>query len=107
MSSSNLLPDLHIGFSRGRSGGLVFPSLSEFSAVYCDPHSQCYLTPISKLLGFPDSSVGKQSACSAGDLGLILGLGRYPREGQGCPLQYSGLENSMDCIVHGVAKSRT
>ena len=35
-----LFPDLHIGFSRGRSGGLVFPSLSEFSTVYCDPHSQ-------------------------------------------------------------------
>ena len=35
-----LLPDLHIGFSRGRSAGLVFPSLSEFSTVYCDPHSQ-------------------------------------------------------------------
>ena len=35
-----MLPDLHIGFSRGRSGGLVFPSLSEFSTVYCDPHSQ-------------------------------------------------------------------
>ena len=35
-----LLPDLHIGFSRGRSGGLVFPSLSELSTVYCDPHSQ-------------------------------------------------------------------
>ena len=34
-----MLPDLHIGFSRGRSGGLVFPSLSEFSTVYCDPHS--------------------------------------------------------------------
>ena len=38
MSSSNLLPDLHIGFSRGMSDGLVFPSLSEFSTVYCDPH---------------------------------------------------------------------
>ena len=35
-----MLPDLHIGFSRGRSGGLVFPSLSEFSTVYCDPHSR-------------------------------------------------------------------
>ena len=35
-----MLPNLHIGFSRGRSGGLVFPSLSEFSTVYCDPHSQ-------------------------------------------------------------------
>ena len=40
MCSSNLLPDLHIGFSRHRSGGLVFPSLSEFSTVDCDPHSQ-------------------------------------------------------------------
>ena len=38
MSSSNLLPDLHIGFSRGQSGSLVFPSLSEFSTVYCEPH---------------------------------------------------------------------
>ena len=42
-----------------------------------------------------------------GDLGLIPGLGRSPGEGKGYPLQYSGLENSMDCIVHGVAKSRT
>src|SRR5574341_1916442 len=40
MSSSNLLSDLHIGFSRGRSDGLIFPSLSEFSTVYCNPHSQ-------------------------------------------------------------------
>ena len=38
MSSSNLFSDLHIGFSRGKSGGLIFPSLSEFSTVYCDPH---------------------------------------------------------------------
>ena len=40
-----------------------------------------------------------------GHLGLILGLGRSPGEGNGCPLQYSGLENSMDCTVPGVAKS--
>ena len=52
-------------------------------------------------------SAGKESACNAGDLGLIPGLGRSPGEGKGYPLQYSGLENSMDCIVHGVAKSRT
>ena len=58
-------------------------------------------------LGFPDSSVGKESSCNAGDLGSILGLGRYHGEGKGYPLQYSGLENSMDCIVHGVAKSQT
>ena len=47
-------------------------------------------------LGFPDSSVGKESICNAGDLGSILGLGRSPGEGNGYPLQYSGLENSME-----------
>ena len=45
-------------------------------------------------------SAGKESACSAGDLGSIPGLGRFPGEGKGYPLQYSGLENSMDCIVY-------
>ena len=58
-------------------------------------------------LGFPDSSIGKESACNTGDLGSIAGLGRSPAEGKGYPFQYSGLENSMDCIVHGVAKSWT
>ena len=57
--------------------------------------------------GFPDSSVGKESTCSVGDLGSIPGLGISPGEGKGYPLQHSGLENSMDCIFHGVAKSRT
>ena len=57
--------------------------------------------------GFPCGSTVKESACNAGDLGLIPGLGRSPGEGKGYPLQYSGLENSTDCIVHGVAKSRT
>ena len=52
-------------------------------------------------------SAGKESACNAGDLGLIPGLERLPREGKGFPLQYSGLENSMDCIVNGVAESDT
>ena len=47
--------------------------------------------------GFPYSSVGKESACNAGDLGSIPGLGRFPGEGKGYPLQCSGLENSMDC----------
>ena len=80
---------------------------------------------------FPHSSVGKESACSAGDPGSISGSGRSagevarlltpvflgfscgsagrrsPGEGKGYPLQYSGLENYMDCIVHGVAKSWT
>ena len=57
--------------------------------------------------GFPDASAGKESACSAGDLGSIHGLGRSPGEGKGYPLQYNGQENSMNCIAHGVAKSRT
>ena len=85
-------------------------------------------------MGFPDSSVGKESTCNAGDLGSIPGLGRSPGEGIDYPLQYSGaslvaqlvknlpamwetwvrslgwedpLENSMDCIDHGVTKSQT
>ena len=53
------------------------------------------------------SSAGKESTYNAGDLGLIPGLGRLPGEVKGYPLQYSGLENSMDYIVHGVAKSWT
>ena len=57
--------------------------------------------------GFPSGSAGKESACNAGDRGSISGLGRSPREGKGCSLQYSGPENSMDCIAHGVTKSWT
>ena len=56
-------------------------------------------------MGFPDSSVGKESTCNVGDLGLIFGLGKSPGEGKDYPLQYPGLENSMDCIVHGVTES--
>ena len=57
-------------------------------------------------MGFPSDSADKESTCSTGDLGLIPGLGRCPGEGKGYPLQYSGLENSMDCIVLGVAESQ-
>ena len=60
---------------------------------------------------FPGGSDGKESACNAGDLGLIPGLGKIPGEGNGNPLQYSCLENSTDrgtwrATVHGVTKSR-
>ena len=63
-------------------------------------------------MGFPSSTEGKASACNAGDLGSIPGLGRSPGEGNGYPLQYSCLRNPMDreawwAIVHGVTKSRT
>ena len=57
-------------------------------------------------MGFPGGSAGKESAYNEGDLGLT-GLGRSPGEGKSYPLQYSGLENSMDCIGHGVTKSQT
>ena len=59
-------------------------------------------------MGFPGGSAGKESDCNEGDLGSIPELGRSPGEGKGYPeLQCSGLENSMDCVVHGVTKSRT
>ena len=58
-------------------------------------------------LGFPCGSAGKESACSVGGLGLIPELGKSPGEGKGYPFQYSGLENSMDSVVHGAAKSQT
>ena len=62
-------------------------------------------TPV--FLGFPCGSACKNSTCNAGDLGSIPRLGRSPGEGKGYPLWYSGLENSMDYVVHGVTKSRT
>ena len=55
--------------------------------------------------GFPGGSSGKESACNMRDLCSIPGLGRSSGEGNGHPLQYSGLENSMDCIIHVVSKS--
>ena len=58
-------------------------------------------------MGFPCRSAGEESPCNARDLGSIPGLGRSLGERKGYPLQYSGLENSMDCTVHGIAKSRT
>ena len=57
------------------------------------------------MLGFPGGSAGKESTYNARDLASIPVLGRSPGEGKGYPLQYSGLENSMDCTVHGLAKS--
>ena len=63
--------------------------------------------PIPVFLGFPCGSTGKESTYNVGNLVLIPGLGRSPGEGKGYPLQYSGLENFMPCIVHGVSKSWT
>ena len=85
-------------FSRQKYwSGLPYPSLGELP----NPGTE------SASLGLPCGSVGKESACSVEDLGSIPGLGRFPGEGKGHLLQYSGLENSMDCRVQRVAKSQT
>ena len=72
------------------------------------PHLQISCVEILTFyMSFPSGSTGKESACNAGDLVSIPGLGRSPGEGNGYPCQYSGLENSMDCIAHGFSKSWT
>ena len=75
----------------------IFVSLGKFQGF------RGYLQEPGASLGL----AGKEFACNVGDLGLIPGLGRSPGEGRGYPLQCSGLENSMDCIVHGVTESWT
>ena len=77
--------------------------------IYIPIHYFLYSFPLWSL---PDGSVGKECACNVEDPGLIPGWGRSPGEGNGNPLQYSCLENSMDrgacwAVVHGVTKSRT
>jgi len=66
-------------------------------------------TPLQHLLlvNFPHGSAGKESTCNLRDLGSVPGLARSPEERNGYPLQYSGLDNSMECIAHGVTKSWT
>ena len=65
--------------------------------LFCLSHIEIYIS-------VPGIPAGKESACNAGDLGLIPGLGKSPGEGNSYPLQYSDLENPMDCIVHRVTK---
>ena len=65
------------------------------------------ITSFIRVFCFPDGSAGKESTCNVGDLGSIPGFGSFPGEGNGYPLQYSGLKNFMNCIAHGVAKIRT
>ena len=101
------------GWSResfhGRHGlpwGLVTPATPRFSNCF-SLSGWRYYSSLWHFLGFPSGSAGKESACNVGHLDSIPGLGRSLGERKGYPLQYSGLENSMDCIVHGVAKSWT
>ena len=77
-----------------------------------EPRHCCGIPYLETRLGFPRSSVGKESACNAGDLGSIPGLGRSPAEGNGNPLQCSYLENPMDreawqALVHRAPKNQT
>ena len=107
-----------MGYSRQEYwSGLPFPSPGDLLDPGIEPRSHVSCTGRWVLycwrhLDLPGGSDGKASACSAGDPGLIPGLGRSSREGNGNPLQYSRLENPMDrgawqATVHGVAKSRT
>ena len=94
--------------------------IRNFTSRYISKRNETYFHPktclqlfaatlliVAKWKGFPGGSAGRESACSVGDLGSIPGLGRSPGEGEGHPLQFSGLENSVDSTVHGVAKSQT
>ena len=68
------------------------------------PYSFCFVLFLAMCFlqkGFPCGSAGEESTCNVGNLGSIPGLGRSPGEGNGYPLQYSGLKNSINCIVHG------
>ena len=96
-----------LGHTAGRSVMGLGCDHSSRTQVKCPFH----LNP-TFLQGFPGGSDGKESACNAGDQGLIAGSRRSPGEGNGCPLQYSCLENFMDreawqAVIHGIAKSQT
>ena len=97
---------------RHSSKALIFQHSAFFIVQLSHPYMTTGKTIALTILGFPDGSDGKVSAHNEGELGLIPGLGRSPGEGNGNPLQYSCLENSMDggawwATVCGVAKSRT
>ena len=86
------------GLATASSGLCLCLHMAKLSLSLCPPFLQG---------GFPGGSAGKESACNVGDLSSVPGLGRSPAEGKGNPLQFSGLENSMDYVVHGIAKSWT
>ena len=75
---------------------VVIHTVKGFSIV--NEAEELFWNSLAFSMGLPGSSDGKESTCNAGDLGSLPGLGISPGEGKGYPLQYSGLENSMDCI---------
>ena len=97
MGDLGSIPGLRI--SPGEGNPLQYSGLE--NSMDCIVHgvakSQTRLSDFHFSQRFPGGSDGKESACNVGDLGSIPGLGKIPREGKGYPLQYSGLENSMDC----------
>ena len=101
---------LFLGFTRQAYwSGYPSPSPGDLPDPGVNPRSpalQVNALPSEPCKGFPDGSNGKAFACNAGDLGSIPGSGRSSREGKGYPLQYSGLENPMDYVILGGAKSQ-
>ena len=81
------------------------PAMQETLVRFLGQEDPIRNTPV--FLGFSCGSTGKESTCNVGDQGSIPGLVRSPGEGKVYPIQYSGLENSMDYMVHGVAESDT
>ena len=105
---------VHISFATLRHLFLWFTEFCQFKSVFLKILEVKMLYEFYNYTLFRLSrySYGKESACNAGDLGLMPGLGRSPGEGHGNPLQYSCLENSMDrgtrwATVHGISKSWT
>ena len=98
-------PESSVGKEYACNAG--YPSLIPGSGRFLGWEDPLDSLPIPVFLGFPCGSAGKESTCKGGDLGSIPWLGRSPGDEKGYPLQYSGLENSMDYTVHGVVKSQT
>ena len=107
ISQARILEWVAISFSRVSSWPRDPPQVSCIGRqILCHWATWALIAQLVNHLG-PNSSAGKESACNVGDPGSIPGLGRSPGEEKGYPLQYSSLENSMDCIVQGFAKSWT
>ena len=92
---------------QGKVWKLLLTSSNLFSSRNIQSHKCETLVDIPRFFWWLGGSAGKESACNTGNLGSIPGLGWSPGEGKGYPLQYSGLENSMDCIVYGVSELDT
>ena len=100
----SIFPSVRV-FSSESTLGIRWPKYWSFS--FSISLTNAYSELISFRTGFLCGAAGQEFGCNAGDLGLIPGLGRFPGKGKGYSLQYSGLENFMNCIVHDVPKDWT